>query len=118
PTIATASVGAWGVVGGVCRGLGLLTEFGAGFRARGGGVLGHLHPDHCRGRRTRSGSRPTRCGTRPGGPRSCCSASASSGLGSALGGRGVRAAGFRRLLPATTAVAAVVTVEDLLGVAR
>src|SRR5699024_7969404 len=71
-----------------------------------------------RGRRTRSGSRPTRCGTRPGGPRSCCSASASSGLGSALGGRGVRAAGFRRLLPATTAVAAVVTVEDLLGVAR
>src|SRR5699024_10726862 len=103
---------------GVGRGLGLLTEFGAGFRTRDGGILGHLHPDHRRRSRTRSGSRPTRGRTRPGSPRSSCPASASPGFGSALGCGGVRGTRLRRLLPTTTVAVAPAAVEDLLGVAR
>lgn len=82
--IASAVVVGGGVVGGVGRGLGLLTHFGAGFRARGGGILGKLHPDHGSSRRPRSGSRPTRCRARPGSRGS--PASASPGFGTALGG--------------------------------
>src|SRR5699024_2957930 len=118
PANIPAAVGGGCVVGGVGRGLGLLTEFGAGFRTRDGGILGHLHPDHRRRSRTRSGSRPTRGRTRPGSPRSSCPASASPGFGSALGCGGVRGTRLRRLLPTTTVAVAPAAVEDLLGVAR